>query len=71
MKPESKAVKAEQRPSIRKAVRFQKFKKDDKFVNAVTEFENSKTTINFKIDIVKSYRQISKNEKVLYLPFLP
>ena len=29
---------------------FQKFKKDNKFVDAVTEFKKSKTTINFKID---------------------
>ena len=63
MKPESKAVKAEQRPSIRKAVRFQKFKKDDKFVNAVTEFENSKTTINFKIDIVNLIDKYPKMKK--------
>ena len=31
---------------------FQKFKKDNKFVNAVTEFVISKTTINFKTDVV-------------------
>ena len=31
---------------------FQKFKKNNKFVNAMTEFGISKTTINFKIDIV-------------------
>ena len=31
---------------------FQKFKNDNKFVNAVTEFEKSKATINFKTDII-------------------
>ena len=31
---------------------FQKFKMNNKFISAVTEFEKSKTTINFKIDIV-------------------
>ena len=31
---------------------FQKFKMNNKFVKAVTEFEKSKTTINLKIDIV-------------------
>ena len=31
---------------------FQKFKINSKFVSAVTEFGVSKTTINFKIDIV-------------------
>ena len=31
---------------------FQKFKKNNKFVNAVTQFGISKTTIDFKIDIV-------------------
>ena len=31
---------------------FQKFKMNKKFVSAVTEFKESKTTINFKLDIV-------------------
>ena len=31
---------------------FHKFKKNSKFVNTVTEFDISKTTINFNIDIV-------------------
>ena len=31
---------------------FQKFKKDNKFINTMAEFEKSKTIINFKIDIV-------------------
>ena len=31
---------------------FQKFKKNNKFVNAVMEFEISKSTMNFKINIV-------------------
>ena len=31
---------------------FQKFEKNNNFVNAVTEFKKSKTTINFKIDII-------------------
>ena len=32
---------------------FQKFKSNNKFISAVTEFSISKTTISFKIDIVK------------------
>ena len=32
---------------------FQKFKSNNKFVSAVTDFGISKTTINFKMDIVK------------------
>ena len=32
---------------------FQKFRLNNKFLSAVTEFGISKTTINFKIDIVK------------------
>ena len=36
---------------------FQKFKKNNKFVNAVTEFAISKTTINFKIDVVNFINQ--------------
>ena len=32
---------------------FKKFKTDNKFINAVTKFEISKATINFKIAIVK------------------
>ena len=31
---------------------FRKFKKNSSFVNAVTEFSISKSTINFKIDVV-------------------
>ena len=31
---------------------FQRFKKNNKFTSALMEFERSKTTINFKIDIV-------------------
>ena len=40
---------------------FQKFKKNNNFVNAVTEFEKSKATINFKIDIVNF---IDRNPKM-------
>ena len=32
---------------------FEKFKTDNKFINAVTKFEISKATTNFKIGIVK------------------
>ena len=32
---------------------FRKFKMNNRFTSAVTEFKISKTTINFKIDIVK------------------
>ena len=42
---------------------FQKFKKDNKFVNAVTEFEKSKTTINFKRDIVSFIDEYPKMKK--------
>ena len=36
---------------------FQKFKQNSTFVNAVTEFGISKTTINFKIDVVNFISQ--------------
>ena len=42
---------------------FQKFKKNNKFVNAVTEFEISKTTMNFKIGIVNSIDKYPKMRK--------
>ena len=42
---------------------FQKFKSNNKFVSAVTEFGISKTAINFKIDIVKSVESYSKMKK--------
>ena len=42
---------------------FQKFKMNNKFVSAVTEFGISKTTINFKIDIVKFIETYSKMTK--------
>ena len=49
----------------------QRFKMNNRFVSAATEFGISKTTINFKIDIVNFIRELSENEKVLYLAFLP
>ena len=48
---------------------FQKFEKNNKFVNAVTEFEKSKTTINFKIDIVNfidRYPEMTKSSISLF-----
>ena len=42
---------------------FQKFKSNNKFVSAVTEFGISKTTINFKIDIVKLTENYPKMKK--------
>ena len=36
---------------------FQKFKQNSTFVNAVTKFVISKTTINFKIDVVNFINQ--------------
>ena len=42
---------------------FQKFKSNNKFVSAVTEFGISKTTINFKIDIVKFIENYPKMKK--------
>ena len=39
---------------------FQEIKKNSKFFNAVTEFEISKTTMNFKIDIVNFFISILK-----------
>ena len=42
---------------------FQKFKSNNKFVNAVTEFGISKTNINFKIDIVKFIENYPKMKK--------
>ena len=42
---------------------FQKFKSNNKFISAVTEFGISKTTINFKIDIVKFIENYPKMKK--------
>ena len=42
---------------------FQKIKSNNKFVSAVTEFGNSKTTINFNIDIVKFIENYLKMKK--------
>ena len=42
---------------------FQKFKSNKKFVSAVTEFGISKTTINFKIDIIKFIENYPKMKK--------
>ena len=47
---------------------FQKFKVNNKFLSALTEFGISKTTINFKIDIVNF---IDNYPRVLFLAFLP
>ena len=49
---------------------FQKFKSNNKFVSTVTEFGISKTTINFKIDIVKfieNYPKMKKSCSSLFL----
>ena len=48
---------------------FQIFKKDNKFVNAVTEFEKSKTTINSKRDIVNFIDEYPKMKKSCILLF--
>ena len=42
---------------------FQKFKKNNKFVNALREFEISKATMNFKIDIVNFIDMYPKMRK--------
>ena len=42
---------------------FQKFKSNNKFVSAVMEVSISKTTINFKIDIVKFIENYPKMKK--------
>ena len=42
---------------------FQKFKMNNKFVSAVTEFGISKTTIYFKIDILKFIENYPKMKK--------
>ena len=47
---------------------FQKFKTNNKFVNAVTEFGISKTNINFKIDSVKYYPKMMKSCSSLFYP---
>ena len=39
---------------------FRKFKTNSKFTSAVSEFKISKTTINFKIDIVKFIDEFPK-----------
>ena len=50
---------------------FQKFKSNNKFVSAVTEFDISKTTINFKIYIVKFIENYPKMKKSCISPFYP
>ena len=40
---------------------FKRFKTDNKFINAVTKFEITKATINFKIAIVKFIDDYLKN----------
>ena len=42
---------------------FRRFKTDNKFITAVIAFKISKTTINFKIDIVKFIDKYSKMQK--------
>ena len=42
---------------------LKKFKENNKFVNVVTEFEISKTTMNFKIDIVNFIDKYPKMKK--------
>ena len=42
---------------------FRRFKENNKFVNAVTEFEISKTTMNSKIDIVNVIDKYPKMRK--------
>ena len=49
---------------------FQKFKKNIKLVNAVTEFEISKNNLNFKLDIVNFIDKYPKNAKILPFSFL-
>ena len=49
---------------------FQKFKSNNKFVSAVTKFGISKTTINFKIDIVKFIENYPKMKKSCISLFL-
>ena len=50
---------------------FQKFKSNNKFVSAVAEFDISKTTINFKIYIVKFIENYPKMKKSCISPFYP
>ena len=42
---------------------FRRFKTDNKFISTVSTFEISKTTINFKIDIVKFIEKYPKMQK--------
>ena len=49
--------------AYQRGIVFQKFKKNNKFVNAVTEFEISKTTMNFKIGIVNFIDKYPKMRK--------
>ena len=45
---------------------FRKFKKNDKFFNAVTEFGISKTAINFKTDVMDQYSGMRKSSISLF-----
>ena len=42
---------------------FKKYKKNNKFMSAVTDFKISKTTINFKIGIIKFIDDYPKLQK--------
>ena len=44
-------------------INFKKYKKNNKFMSAVTEFKISKTTINFKIGIIKFIDDYHKMRK--------
>ena len=39
--------------AYKQGIIFRKFKKNNRFTNAVSDFKMSKTTTNFKVDIVK------------------
>ena len=50
---------------------FKEFKTDNKFKSAVSAFKSSKTTINFKIDIVKFIDMYPKTRtRCIYLNYL-
>ena len=53
-------------PAYRQGTIFKKFKSNNKFMNAVSDFKVSKTTINFKILLIS----ILKSENLTFLSFI-
>ena len=53
--------------AYRQGIIFKKYKENNKFMSAVTDFKISKTTINFKIGIIKLIDDYPKLKNRLFL----